>query len=88
IELDSVVEQTDISAEEISRFADYQTVGDGITAQSREDAEAIVAEMERFLAEEEARQRRQERDQAGGGGGGAGGGSGGTGGGGGGGGNP
>jgi PPM family protein phosphatase len=73
IELDSVVQETDIPAAEISRFADYQGVREGITAESREEAESIVAEMERVLAEQEARERRQEEQeeqQDGGGGGG------------------
>jgi serine/threonine protein phosphatase PrpC len=73
IELDSVVQETDIPAAEISRFADYQGVREGITAESREEAETIVAEMERVLAEQEARERRQEEQeeqQDGGGGGG------------------
>jgi PPM family protein phosphatase len=87
IELDSVVQQTDIPADEISRFADYGGVREGITADSREEAESIVAEMERVLAEQEAREQQQEQDTgggggAGGGGGGAGGGGGGAGGGG------
>jgi serine/threonine protein phosphatase PrpC len=70
IPLDSVVRQTDIPADEISRFADYQGIDEGITAQSRDEAESIVAEMERVLAEAEARERQQQRDQEGGGGGG------------------
>jgi len=73
IELDSVVQETDIPAAEISRFADYRGVREGITAESREEAESIVAEMERVLAEQEARERRQEQreeQQDGGGGGG------------------
>jgi PPM family protein phosphatase len=82
IQLDTAVEQTDIPAEEISRFADYQGIGEGITAESREEAEGIVAEMERILAEEEARQRRQQRERDGGAGGGGAGGAGGGGGGG------
>jgi serine/threonine protein phosphatase PrpC len=70
IPLDSVVRQTDIPADEFSRFADYQGIDEGITAQSRDEAESIVAEMERVLAEAEARERQQQRDQEGGGGGG------------------
>jgi serine/threonine protein phosphatase PrpC len=73
IPLDSVVQQTDIPADEISRFADYQGIDEGITAESREQAESIVAEMQRVLAEAEARERQQQRDQDGGGGGGGGG---------------
>jgi PPM family protein phosphatase len=77
IPLDSVVEQTDIPAADIARFADYRGVREGITAESREGAESIVAEMERVLAEQEAREeRRRERDrEADGGGGGGGGGN-------------
>jgi serine/threonine protein phosphatase PrpC len=78
IPLDSVVRQTEIPADEISRFADYQGIDEGITAQSRDEAESIVAEMQRVLAEAEARERQQQRDQDGGGGGGSGGGGGGN----------
>jgi PPM family protein phosphatase len=82
IPLDSVVQQTDIPADEISRFADYGSVREGITAESREEAESIVAEMQRVLAEQEARERRQEPEPGGNGGGGGGAGGGGAGGGG------
>ena len=76
IPLDTVVEQTDIPAAEISRFADYQGLDEGITAGSREDAESIVAEMERVLAEQEEQERQRAQDGGGGAGGGGGGGGG------------
>jgi PPM family protein phosphatase len=78
IPLDSVVRQTEIPADEISRFADYQGIDEGITAESRDEADSIVAEMQRVLAEAEARERQQQRDQDGGGGGGGAGGGGGN----------
>jgi PPM family protein phosphatase len=73
IELDSVVEQTGIPAEDIRRFADYRGIDEGITADSREEAETIVAEMQRILDEAEAREERRQEEQPGGGGGGGGG---------------
>lgn len=70
IQLDTVVQQTDIPAGEIARFADYRGIEEGITAESRDEAESIVAEMQRVLAEQEARERQRQRDQEGDGGGG------------------
>jgi protein phosphatase len=44
-ELSDVVEVTELPAEEVTRFPEYRDLGEGITAESEEDAQAILDQM-------------------------------------------
>ena len=49
-ELHSVVTETEISADDAESLALYRDLGDGITAEGREGAEAIVAQIREDVA--------------------------------------
>lgn len=44
-ELSDVVEVTELTAEEVTQFPEYRDLGEGITAESEEDAQAILDQM-------------------------------------------
>lgn len=49
IDLSTLVEETQIPAPEISALVEYQTLDDGITAESEQDARAIITQMQEDL---------------------------------------
>ena len=49
IELSTLVEETQIPVPEISALREYQTLGDGITAESEQDARDIITQMQEDL---------------------------------------
>ncbi|MGH2663396.1 MAG: Stp1/IreP family PP2C-type Ser/Thr phosphatase [Actinomycetota bacterium] len=49
LELSTLVEETQIPASEISSLREYQTLGDGITAESEQDARDIITQMQEDL---------------------------------------
>jgi PPM family protein phosphatase len=55
-DLSTLEETTTISSAEVTRFPEYQDLGEGITADSEEDARGIIAQMQRDL---EAQQREE-----------------------------
>lgn len=60
LSLASVVEISDVPADEVRRFPAWQGLEDGITADSREDGETIIRQMEADLAAEERREQPKE----------------------------
>jgi PPM family protein phosphatase len=60
LDLSTVERETDLTAAEISQFTAWSTLEDGITADSQQDAESIVEQMQQDL---EARQAQEEREQ-------------------------
>ena len=69
IRLSTLEQETDLAAGEVSRFSAWQTLEDGITADSQEDAESIVAQMRDDLERQARERERQQQGQQPGGGG-------------------
>jgi serine/threonine protein phosphatase PrpC len=71
IQLSTLEQETDLAAGDVSRFSAWENLEDGITADSREDADSIVEQMRQDLerqARERERQQQGQGQQPGGGG--------------------
>jgi protein phosphatase len=62
-ELSSLEVETDLPADEVAALPDWDELSEGINANSREDAMAIVARMETVLAEQQQDQEKQANGQ-------------------------